>query len=707
MKSDWRNRLFLVGLGLLIAAALFAVYAPAIGFDFILLDDGEYIRGNPTVSGGFSWPAVKSAWTEARESYWAPLLWMSFMLDVEAFGLNPHGFHLVNVILFSMNAGLLFALFRRWTGRTGMAVAATLLWALHPARVESVAWVVERKDVLSGLFLLLSLGAYVEGRQGRLRWGVGLAWLCMALGGAVKQIVIVVPAVLMLLDVWPLGRTDWDRIGRDAWRLAREKWAFWGLAAFLAFLPPWLHHQKGVILDVPFSHRLAMIPIHYVFYFKKTLWPSGLAVLQGDLPFRWPVFALGLGLLAGATWVLWRLRKTAPWALWGWAWFVGTLFPLSGLVWAGAERLATRFLYVPHMGLALAAVLGVARGCRHRRGAIAGAAAVVVLVSTVYLGATLRLLPFWRDSRTLFTRVLQLNPESVHGFDNLARAYFDEGRFAEWQAYLEDFRARHPESLVADVHYAWWQAAMLGDAETAWATLEHLTGLPRPDPDFWLWLETRTNDKMLLGTWRDVAGICLREAGDLERMERLWLRGQGQWDVRTRMNFLAEMLYACWSAGREAEADTWAREAGALSGPLLRAQMPARFAERWRQGARGYAFACFRDYARWVPGDGLALNNMAWLVATARPDGLRHARMDEWPAAAVGWAEQALAASGGSIPAVWGTLAAARANAGDFDGARAAVDQALALAEAAGDRNLATKFQAQREAYRAGRPWRE
>jgi tetratricopeptide (TPR) repeat protein len=704
MKSDLRQKLRLAGIGLFIATALFAVYAPSIGYDFILLDDGEYIRNNPTLSGGFSWPAVKAAWTESKESYWAPLLWMSFMLDVELFGLEPWGFHLVNVALFALNAGLLFALFRRWTGRTGVALAATLLWALHPARVESVAWVVERKDVLSGLFFLLGLGAYVEGRQSRLPAGVGLAWLCMALGGAVKQILIVMPAVLMLLDVWPLARTDWDRIGRDGWRLAREKWTFWGLAAFLAFLPPWLHHQDGAMMDVPISHRLAMIPIHYLFYLKKSLWPSGLAVLQGDLPFRWPAFALGIGLLAGATWGLWRVRKAAPWALWGWAWFVGALFPLSGLVWAGAERLATRFLYVPHMGLALAVVLGLAHRGRNRR-VIAAAAALLVLA--VYLAATVRLLPYWRDSRTLFTRVLQVNPDSVHGFDNLARAYFDEGRFAEWQAYLEDFRARRSGSGIADIQYAWWQAAMLGDAETAWATLEKRMGLPRTDPDFWLWLETRTNDRMLLGTWRDVAGICLRTAGDLERLEQMWQHGENRWDERTRMNFLAEMLYAHWSAGREAEADALAREAGSLSGALLRAQMPARFAERWQQGARGYAFACFQNYARWVPGDGLALNNMAWLVATAKPDGLRHARMDEWPAAAVEWAEQALAASGGSIPAVWGTLAAARANAGDFAGAQAAADRALALAEAAGERSLAAKFQAQREEYRAGRPWRE
>ena len=705
MKSDLRQKLRLVGIGLFIATALFAVYAPSIGYDFILLDDGEYIRNNPTVSGGFSWPAVKAAWTESKESYWAPLLWMSFMLDVELFGLEPWGFHLVNVALFALNAGLLFALFRRWTGRTGVALAATLLWALHPARVESVAWVVERKDVLSGLFFLLGLGVYVEGRRGNLRYGSWMAWACMALGGAVKQIVIVMPAVMLLLDIWPLARTDWDRVWKDGWRLAAEKWAFWGLAVVLASLPIWLHHQDDRMLDIPVAHRAAMIPIHYLFYLLKLVWPSGLAVLQGDLPFRWPEFAIGIGFLAGATWALWRFRKEAPWALWGWVWFVGALFPLSGLVWAGAERLATRFLYVPQMGLTLALVLGGAHWCRQRRGRILSGVALVAAVLAAYLGVTLRLLPQWRNSLTLFTRVLQVNPDSVHGFDNLGRAHFEAGRLVEWQNYLEDFRARHSGNSMADIQYAWWMAAMIGDVEASWIAMEKLTGLERSDPDFWLWLEGKTNDKMLLGTWRDVAGICLREAGDLERMEHLRRRWDGAWDERTRINFLAEMLYVCWSAGREA--DDLARETGALSGALLRAQMPARFAERWQQGARGYAFACFQDYARWVPGDGLALNNMAWLVATAKPDGLRHAQMDEWPAAAVAWAERALEASGGAVPAVWGTLAAARANAGDFAGAQTAAERALALADAAGDRDLAAKFQAQREAYRAGRPWRE
>jgi tetratricopeptide (TPR) repeat protein len=632
---------------------------------------------------------------------------MSFMLDVELFGLEPWGYHLVNVTLFSLNAGLLFWLFRRWTGRTGVALAAALLWALHPARVESVAWVVERKDVLSGLFFLLGIGAYVEGRRGNFRQGVWVSGLCMALGGTVKQIVIVMPAVLMLLDIWPLGRTDWDRIWKDAWRLAREKWAFWGLAAVLAFLPPWLHYQAGMMIDAPISTRLIMIPVHYWYYISRWIWPAGLAVLLGDLPFQGWTFGMGGGIIIGTTWVLWRVRREAPWALWGWIWFVGTLFPLSGVVWAGAERLATRFLYVPQIGLVLAVALGADMWLQKRGGRMIWGWVGCTVVLAAYLGVTVRLLPHWRNSQTIFTRVLQMNPNSVHGFDNLGQAYFEKRQFAEWQEYIDEFRAARLGSSVADIHYSWWMAAMIGDADVSLATLEKLTGLKAADPEFWTWLDGRTNDRKLLGVWRDTAGICLRKPGDLERMETLREKWEGRWDDRTRANYLAEMLYAYWTAGREAEAEALARELGALSGALLKAQMPGRFIERWQQGARGYAFGCFMDYARWVPEDGRSLNNMAWMVATAKPDGLRHARMDEWPAAAVDWAERALEASGGTISEVWSTLAAARANAGDFDGAQVASEQALALAVQSGDRALVADIRAQREAYRAGRPWRE
>ena len=334
-----------IWLFLLVTALAFAVYAPSIGFDYIPLDDSAFVYGNPLVKDGFSWAAVKGAGMTAPENYWAPLLWGSYMLNVEMGGLNPHGFHLTNVLLFALNAGLLFLLLWQWTRRTGLALAIALLWVLHPARVESVAWITARKDVLSGVFFLLGLGTYVAGRRGQLRHGLGWAWLCMALGGMAKQTVIVMPAALVLLDVWPLQRTTWSELWRSGWRLVGEKWALWFLAIALAVLPIWFHVENEAVIAVTWPQRLSMIPAHYLFYLGKLIWPVGLMPLQPDLPFRPWVSLSGLLLLILLTWILWRWRERYPWALMGWLWFVALLFPLTGMGWAGQERLATRFAY--------------------------------------------------------------------------------------------------------------------------------------------------------------------------------------------------------------------------------------------------------------------------------------------------------------------------------------------------------------------------
>ena len=164
-KPIFPNRMQVAG-ALLVGILALALYSRTLGYEFINLDDVQYIVNNPVVSGGLSWKAVDAAWTTASVTYWAPLLWMSFMVDQEISGGAPWSFHLTNVLLFALSVGLLFALVRRWTGRNGIAFATALLWALHPARVESVAWITERKDVLSGLFFLLVLWFYTVGREG-------------------------------------------------------------------------------------------------------------------------------------------------------------------------------------------------------------------------------------------------------------------------------------------------------------------------------------------------------------------------------------------------------------------------------------------------------------------------------------------------------------------------------------------------------------
>jgi len=685
----------------LVALAAFAAYAPSLGYDFVALDDKAFTCENSLVKDGISGESLRAAWTTAPENYWAPLLWTSFMLDVECFGPGPRGYHLTNVFLFALNAGLLFALMRRWTGRTGTALAVAALWALHPARVESVAWITERKDVLSGVFFLLGLGAYVEGRRGRLPGGTGWAWACMLAGGLVKQVLVVMPAALLLLDVWPLGRIDWDRFWRSGGRLALEKWAFWLVAAALTFPPIWFHYDRGSMLDVSVGHRLAMIPIHYLFYFRKMLWPVGLMPLQPDLPFQMGAFLAGAGILIAGTWGTWRYRKEAPWGLAGWLWFVGLLFPLIGVVWAGQERLATRFTYLPQIGLIWAVVLAAEAWIR-QRGWNRKWGAALCLAALVACGfQTARLLPHWRDEKAFSAAVWKYN--SGHETAGLLGGDWHMTR-GEWAA--------------ADAAYA--RGANKGNkrcfARLAWLRL--WCGHAAEIDELWGQFERASGARLLEFTARDVAadrqilwavrGQILRARGDsagaLAAMEEAV-----KLDADPASFVVAEFLRTCHEAGRPDVGAAAAARLQAAKGIAIRAwrDLFPRYLQFWQEGGRGLAFGFFGEYARRFPDDGLALNNMAWLLATSAPDGLRHARMDEWPATALAWAERALALGGEDMPGAWDTLAAARANAGDFPGAIAAVERARELAKGSGDWTLESKLQARLAEYRAGRPWRE
>lgn len=695
------------GLGILVA--VFALYAPALRFDFINLDDMHYTVDNPVVTGGFSMEAVQAAWTTAPADCWAPLLWLSFMLDVELFGLVPWAFHLHNILLFVLSAGLLFGLVRRWTGRTGLAAAVALLWAFHPARVESVAWVVERKDVLSGFFFLLCLGAYVRSREGD-RMRSGWDWAAtgfLALGMLAKPVLVMVPFVLLLLDFWPLGRLSGTGGGlRRLPQLVLEKWRF-GLVAFGLGAVAWLAGPDTP--QPPWNYRLATIPINYLVYLRQAVWPQGLSVLCPRPVFSCGALALALAVLGGLTAWVWHLRRKFPAVPAGWLWFGVMFVPSIGFFWFGTtEGNGVRFSYLPHMGLMLAAAVAADGILRTRGWHGRGGAVLCLLVLATWGAGTARLLPCWRSNRTIYARVLQVNPNSAHAFEGLGNACFEDGRLAEWQQFLEEFRRKWAGNPVVNIHYAWWLAAVLGETEAGVEVLEHLSGRESSRPDFWTWMDDKTNGEQLLGSWRDTAGICLRSRNDLERMAVLRAGWEGRWDDRTRNLFLGEMLLAYWAAGRDAEAAALALELHESAAPPdLAGNILARLLARWQQGGRGYAFAGFRLYAARRPDDGLALNNIAWLVATAAPDGLHHAHQDEWPAAALAWAERARELGGSVLPGVWDTVAAARANAGDFPGAVAAAGQALDLARRVGEQTLADQIQVRLDGFRAGQPWRE
>ena len=703
MKNASSGKWRVAGIGLLVVLATFAVYAPSIGYDFIYLDDDKYIVENPVVSGGFSMAAVKTAWTESTESYWAPLLWMSFMADIELFGMEPWGFHLVNVLLFSMNAGLLYCLVRRWTGRTGVALAVALLWASHPARVESVAWVVERKDVLSGLFILLGIGAYVEGHRGNLRHGLTLAWLCMAIGGMVKQIVIVMPAVMLLLDVWPLERTNWNRVWREGWRLMLEKWAFWALGAAYATLPIAFHVARKAVVSVPAWHRALMIPVHYLFYLGKFAWPSRLMPLQPDIPSWWELLAGGMLVLGWMTWLAWRQRRRFPLALWGWLWFAVLLFPLSGVVWAGAERVATRWIYLPQIGLILAATVVAADWIRASGRPPRWGVAACVLVLAIWGGLSLSLSRHWRSRDHFGIWAYTCNPGHpvacmLGGDAYLARK--DWAKAAEAYEMGSSFWEPHCFLRLCMI----WNCCGFPElTDDAWPRFEKGLGMTV--------LEAVADERPIerIFAWR-LRGQCMQARGDLRGAlaafkEAATLEGEPSAFV------VAEYLRTCHEAGQfgdeaQAVAARMTQVAGEDRG-TWDSLFPC-YAQIWRDGARGYAYGYFLEYAKRRPDDAVGFNNMAWLLATSKPMEIGHAREEEWPAKAVEWAERAVESDAGKNAAMaWDTLGTARANAGDFAGAIEAASQALALARKEGGVAMAAQIEARLAGYRAGKPWRE
>lgn len=718
-------------LGFATLAVVFLIYAPSLWHGFSLVDDEYFVRGNPVVQNGIAWAGIHSAWTSVHASYWAPLLWMSFMVDQEISGGAPWSFHLANIMLFAASAGLLYVLVRRWTGRPGIAIATAFLWALHPARVESVAWITERKDVLSGLFFLSGLWFYTVGREQPSRSAgavhvpnspdaaprppnrlpspfilqpsslIFLAWLCMLLGGMAKQSIIVMPIALVLLDVWPLGRTDWSRFWRDGWRLIGEKWAFWLLAASYASLPIWTHLSEDAFLDASVARRAATLPIHYLFYLQKMAWPTALAPLQDDLPLVGWQAVLGLVLLILATAVAWRFRRQAPWALWGWAWFVGTLFPLSGVVWAGSERVAVRWLYLPQIGLTLALALAFEEWGRRLgvpgRWTRMACALTLILLSVV----TLRTLFNWRNPNAFGLWIWECHPHQAGACAMGGDALMARGdRVRAMKAY-EQGAEMGDKPCFLRVCMLWNQLGHADRTFDKWGDIEKDMGHPLTQFEGW----ERPSEKVLL--WL-VRGQALRARGDFTGAIAA-LKEAVFWENDDGALVLADYLRACYDGGRPEEGAETAARLSAATGVSVRGwrDLFPFYAQMWKSGARGYAYGYFAEYAERFPEDAVNLNYMAWLLATASPDGLDHARKDEWPAAAVRWAEQSLAASEDPPVGVWNVLAAARANAGDSTGAVVAAEKARDLALQKKNKALAAEIEKRIATYRMGLAWRE
>ena len=415
-----------------LASVTFAVYARTLFCGFVYYDDGLYVFDNEFVRNGVTLAGLRHILTTGETGTWQPLALLSHTIDCQMYGLAAWGHHLTSIVFHAANAVLLAIALARLTGRfyLGAAVAAT--FALHPAHVESVAWIAERKDVLSTFFWVLCLIAYERyaRRGGAARYAAVCALL--ALGLMAKPMLVTVPCVLLLLDYWPLRRMD-----RGVVRLLTEKAPLFALAAASSAITLIVqrHNQAIVSLEnLPLDQRLANVAVSYVNYIALMVWPTGLAI---DYPHPRDTLtavriAASCAVLAAVTIALLAARKRAPYALVGWSWYLGTLVPVIGFVHVGEQGMADRYTYVPSIGLAIAAVWSIAAlvPAGHRSPAARAATAAFLCVALpAWSLATWKQIAHWRDTEALWVRAADVNPAHERAQRNLGAIYLDRG---EW-----------------------------------------------------------------------------------------------------------------------------------------------------------------------------------------------------------------------------------------------------------------------------------
>ena len=405
----------------LLAAATVAIYARVATFDFINYDDIGYVRDNAQVLNGLTAEGAVWAFTTTRQANWHPLTWLSLQLDASLAGPSPRPFHTTNIVLHVACVLLLFLLFERMTQSVWRSALVAALFAVHPLHVESVAWISERKDVLSTALGLLSCHFWLSSleRPGFARRALAVSAYAASL--LAKPMLVSLPILLLLFDVWPLKRTE-------AWRrLLVEKIPLIVLAAASCVATSIAQSQGGVmrtLTQYPLGARAANAAVSYVVYLWKAIWPADLSIFYpypyGGLP-AWEVAASVL-MLAAVTAACVRTRARAPYLLVGWLWYLVTLVPVIGLVQVGSQAMADRYTYVPLIGPF--AMLAFALPERPKRLVAGACAAAVVALSAV----AFRQAGYWSDSVALFTRSVEVTRENALAENSLARALFERGQ---------------------------------------------------------------------------------------------------------------------------------------------------------------------------------------------------------------------------------------------------------------------------------------
>jgi Flp pilus assembly protein TadD len=461
-------------ISLFLVASILAVYWQVRHHEFIKYDDPDYVSDNPHVRAGWTREGVSWAFRTTFHYHWHPLTWLSHMTDYQLFGLNPTGHHLTSLFLHIANTLLLFLVFEWMTGSLLRSAFVAALFALHPLHVESVAWVSDRKDVLSTFFWMVTMVAYVHysGHPGFNRYA--LVTIAFILGLMAKPMVVTLPIILLLMDYWPLERFQFGQSRRErrrekcegpdaryqtrpALRLVWEKGLFFlivGASAIVTILV--MRHESILTLKLsrlwPTKSLIAETMVNYVTYIAKMLWPLKLAIPypESDVPAVWQVGGAGLLLLGISLLSFWQ-RRQRPYLLVGWLWYLITLLPVIGLVGVGPHKMADRYTYLPLIGLFIIIAWGVPdllAGWRHRR-LVLGISVGMLLLGCM-TGSWLQA-RHWKNSISLFGHGVTVTSNNLVAHNNLGSALAEQGSLTE--AIGHYYEALRIEPGYADAHY--------------------------------------------------------------------------------------------------------------------------------------------------------------------------------------------------------------------------------------------------------------
>jgi protein O-mannosyl-transferase len=433
---------------LLIALVTVAVYWPALGNGFIDYDDTDYVTVNMMVRQGLTLQGALWSFSAFHAGNWHPLTWLSHMLDIQLFGLNPAGHHAVSVLLHAGNAALLCLVLQRLTGLLGRSAAVALLFALHPLHVESVAWIAERKDVLSTLFWLLTMLAYLWYLKGPSvgRYLALAALFCLGLLS--KQMLVTLPFVLLLVDYWPL-----KRLFPNPSRALLEKLPLIVLAVSAALVTVLAQDSAGALSHADAGSLLVNLGngiICYVKYLRNMVFPVDLALFYPLVPAAvTPArVAAALALLAALSGLAVQQRKQRPYLLFGWCWYLITLLPVIGFIRIGSQAMADRYTYLPLVGIFLALCWGAADLAQNRRGGIPVAAGAAAVVLALLSALTVTQIGYWHSSTELYAHALAAVPDNWLAHNNMATLKAQQFRYVEAIGHFRESLRINPDQPV-------------------------------------------------------------------------------------------------------------------------------------------------------------------------------------------------------------------------------------------------------------------